>query len=101
MQYTVLLHSCPTGIYEALTPAVPGCVGKGGTRDEALEQLRNTLYDWLSRTEITSIDVDFPKSERDTQNPWITTAGMFADDPTLEPMVREIYSGAFISGLYK
>lgn len=26
------------------------------------------------------------------ENPWLKTAGMFADDPTLEPMLEEIYA---------
>ncbi len=92
MQYTVLLHRYSDGNYEAVAPAVPGCTGKGSTRDEALTQLGDTLRDWLGQTEITSTDVDLPKSEENRQNPWLATAGMFADDPTLEPMVREIYS---------
>lgn len=92
MRYTVLLHAHSGGIYEAFAPAVPGCTGKGNTRAEALTQLKNTLCDRLARTEITSIDADFPKSEGGIRNPWLATAGMFADDPMLEPMLREIYS---------
>ncbi len=93
MRYTVLLHHHSGGTYEAIAPAVPGCMGRGGTRNEALEQLRETLRDWLDRTEITSINVDIPKSRAaNRQNPWLATAGMFADDPMLEPMLREIYS---------
>jgi len=92
MRYTVLLHSYPTGGYEAVVPAVPGCMGKGDTRDEALSRLRRALRNWLDRTEITSIDVDFPKSKGDRQNPWLVTAGMFADDPMSERMLKEIYS---------
>ncbi|MDM8549809.1 hypothetical protein QUF72_07020 [Desulfobacterales bacterium HSG2] len=65
-------------------------MGKGNTRDEALERLRNTLRDRPDRTQITFVDVDFPKSEGNRQNPWLATAGMFADDPV--PMLREIYS---------
>jgi hypothetical protein len=26
------------------------------------------------------------------QNPWLDTAGVFADDPTLEPLLRAIYA---------
>ncbi|HHC24516.1 MAG TPA: type II toxin-antitoxin system HicB family antitoxin [Desulfobacterales bacterium] len=92
MRYTVLLHHYLTGTYEAVVPAVPGCIGKGNTRDEALGQLRDTLSDRLKRTEITWLDVDFQKLGEERQNPWLATAGMFADDPTLEPMLREIYS---------
>ncbi|RLC20795.1 MAG: hypothetical protein DRI57_03975 [Deltaproteobacteria bacterium] len=97
MQYTVLLHSYSNGNYEAVAPAVPGCTGKGNTRDEALAQLGNTCRNCLSGTEITSIDVEFPKSEGDRQNPWLATAGMLADDPMPEPMIlRETYSLRYI-----
>ncbi len=88
MRYTVLLHHYPTGIYEAFAPAVPACVGKGKTRSEALAQLRNILQDWLSETEITEIEL----TESECHNPWLATAGMFRDDPMLEPMLNEIYS---------
>ncbi len=57
MQYTVLLHRDPTGVYEAMIPAVPGCAGKGSTRHEALAELKHFLQDWLTTTEITTIDV--------------------------------------------
>lgn len=28
----------------------------------------------------------------DSDNPWLRTAGIFADDPTLMPMLAEIYA---------
>jgi len=30
--------------------------------------------------------------ERREANPWLATAGSFADDPALEPMLSEIYA---------
>jgi predicted RNase H-like HicB family nuclease len=57
MHYTVLLHRDPTGVYEAMIPAVPGCTGKGKTRHEALDALKHLLQDWLTTTEITTIDI--------------------------------------------
>ncbi len=98
MQYTVLLHSYPTGNYEAFAP-VPACVGKGRTRTEALAQLKNMLQEWMDRTEITEIDVELPGSEYDRSNPWLETAGIFKDDPVLETMLSEIYSLRDADGL--
>jgi hypothetical protein len=35
--------------------------------------------------------IDVPAKVERTSNPWLETAGMFADDPTLEDMLAEIY----------
>ena len=100
MQYMVLLRQHPLGKYVAVAPAVPDCKGEGKTRDEALRRLKTALEDWLIETEITTIEVVMP-APGDGQgwhpepveglNPWLMTAGVFADDPMLEPMLREIY----------
>lgn len=92
MQYSVLLHRCHTGLYEAVAPAIPGSIGRGKTRNEALERLRDDLKHWLETTEFTTIDVPVTKSEDEKSDTWLKTAGMFEDDPMLEPMLREIYS---------
>ena len=93
MRYTVLLRRRPLGTYVAVAPAVPGCAGEGETREEALSRLKSTLEDWLTETEITTIELAAPEpGDGRTLNPWLMTAGMFADDPALEPMLREIYA---------
>jgi predicted RNase H-like HicB family nuclease len=92
MQYMVLLRQHPLGKYVAVAPAVPGCKGEGKTRDEALRRLKTALEDWLIETEITTIEVAMPApGDGQGLNPWLMTAGIFADDPMLEPMLREIY----------
>ncbi len=98
MQYTVFLRQRSTGIYEATTPALPGSMGKGKTRDEALDRLKNVIEEWLAETEMTTIEVDTPASGSKStlnpglQNPWLTTAGIFKDDPLLNPMLHQIYA---------
>jgi predicted RNase H-like HicB family nuclease len=101
MRYMVLLRRRPLGTYVAMAPAVPGCAGEGGTRDEALNRLKTALEDWLVETEITMIDVAMPEPGDGRRwhpepveglNPWLMTAGLFADDPALEPMLQEIYA---------
>lgn len=100
MRYTVLVRQRPRGIYVATAPAVPDCKGQGATRDEALNRLKAALENWLVETEVTSIDVSLPKSkEQHEQNPWLATAGIFADDPTLEPMLQEIYAARTVEKL--
>ena len=93
MQYTVLLRRRPMGHYTAVAPAAPGCQVEGRTRDEALRHLKVALEGWLTETEITTIEVAAPKSGNGReQNPWLATAGLFADDSTLEPMLHGIYA---------
>ena len=93
MRYIVVLRRRPVGTYMAVAPAVPGCVGEGGTREEALGRLKAALEDWLTETEITTIDVVMPKPDDGRKlNPWLMTAGIFADDPEIESMIQEIYA---------
>lgn len=93
MQYTVLLHRQRPGGYVATAPAAPGCKARGQTRDEALSRLKIALENWWAGTEITTVEISVTKPAADSrQNPWLATAGIFANDPALEPMLREIYA---------
>ena len=93
MQYTVFVRQRPTGLYEAIAPTIPGSIGKGKTRDEALSHLKTVIEDWLVEIEMTTIEVDVPEAgDRRQLNPWLATAGIFKDDPLLEPMLAEIYA---------
>ena len=91
MQYTVMIHRQPPGGYVAHAPAVPICRGEGRTRHEALRQLKTAIEAWLVETEITTLEINTPVSSPAIQeNPWLATAGIFADDPMLEPILQEI-----------
>jgi len=93
MRYTVLVRQRPPGKYIARAPAVPGCKGEGRTRDEALRRLRTAIETWLAEAEITTIEVALPQTDKQQElNPWLATAGIFADDPMLEPMLKDIYA---------
>lgn len=99
MRYTVLLREHTAGRYIAMAPAVPGCRVEGRTRHEALERLRLTLEEWLKGTEVTSVEVSVSQGGQGAQrNPWLDTAGVFADDETLEPMLHTIYAERAIEG---
>ena len=37
------------------------------------------------------VSIELPEQPPPLANPWLVTAGSFADDPTLEAMLREIY----------
>ena len=92
MRYVVVLHEQPSGTYVAVAPAAPGCTAEGKTREEALQRLRVAVQEWLADVEITSIDVEVPGAEDGSgRNPWLETAGIFADDPTLACLLSEAY----------
>lgn len=92
MRYTVILREHPVGRYVAMAPAVPDCRVEGRTRHEALEE-------WLKGTEVTSVEVSVSQGDQDAKrNPWLDTAGVFADDATLEPMLRTIYAERAVEG---
>jgi len=94
MRYTVMIHRQPPGSYVAQAPAVPACRGEGRTRHEAVRQLKLAIEQWLLDTEITTIEINTPAQQPALdavqENPWLATAGIFADDPMLEPMLQEI-----------
>lgn len=52
-----------------------------------------TLEEWLRGTDVTWIEIPTPQANPGAErNPWLDTAGLFADDSTLEPMLQEIYA---------
>jgi predicted RNase H-like HicB family nuclease len=93
MRYTVILREHPVGRYVAVAPAVPTCRVEGRTRHEALERLRLSLEEWHKGAEVTSVEVSVSQDVQDARrNPWLDAAGVFVDDPTLEPMLQQIYA---------
>jgi hypothetical protein len=90
MQFTIVLHPQPDGSVEATVPAIPGLAVSGRDRERALDLARCAIAEALDKGEVAVIEVSAPVES--TKNPWVATAGMFADDPTLEPMLEEIYA---------
>lgn len=99
MRYTVILREHAAGRYIAMAPAVPDCRVEGRTRHEALERLRLNLEEWLKGTEVTSVEVSVSQGDQGAKrNPWLDTAGVFADDATLDPMLHTIYAERAVEG---
>jgi predicted RNase H-like HicB family nuclease len=48
MRYTVVLEQEEDGGYVACVPALPGCVSQGGTRAEALGNVREAIEIYLA-----------------------------------------------------
>ncbi len=90
MRYTLFVRHRPDGSYQASVPIMPGITEVGATREAAIQALERAIRAELASAEFVSIELpDTPVTEA---NPWLATAGSFADDPTLEPMLREIYA---------
>lgn len=90
MRYAVLIRPEPDGTFQATVPAIPGLARSGRTREQTLASVREAIA-----AEVTSGDlvyVDVPEQPDATPNPWLATAGMFSDDETLEPMLKDIYA---------
>jgi antitoxin HicB len=45
-RYTVIMVPAEDGWVSAMVPAMPGCVGQGRTRDEALARVREAMEAW-------------------------------------------------------
>ena len=90
MRYTVLLQQRPDGRYQASAPAIPGLMQIGKDRVDALKIIQQAIISTMTTTEVVYLDI--PKPAPVAENPWLATAGMFADDPTLEPLLEKIYA---------
>ena len=47
MKYTIALHRSDEG-YSVSVPGLPGCWSQGATEDEALENIREAIRDYLA-----------------------------------------------------
>ncbi|MFP4440109.1 MAG: type II toxin-antitoxin system HicB family antitoxin [Chloroflexaceae bacterium] len=90
MIYAIFLEQRSDGTYQASVPLIPGLTRTGATHDETLQAMREAITSTLTSAELVYLDI--PGKSVEQTNPWLTTAGMFADDPTLEPMLAEIYA---------
>lgn len=87
MRYTILLEQHPDGTYEASVPVMPQITERGESRAAALKAIEHALRSKLRNVEL--VDLEIPTMP--PTNPWLETAGMFADDPDLEAITEEIY----------
>jgi predicted RNase H-like HicB family nuclease len=90
MRYTVFVQHRPDGSYQGSVPMMPGVTEVASTREAVIEALERAVRAALETAEFASIDV--PGHTAAPANPWLTTAGSFAADDSLEPLLREIYT---------
>ena len=90
IKYTLLLERRDDGQYEASVPALPGVREVGATREATIRAVGRAIRARVRNIEV--IDLEVPGVSEEGENPWLATAGMFADDPALEELLREIYA---------
>lgn len=88
MQFTVILRPQPDGSFQAFVPAIPGIVASGATREEALTAVQCAIKHALAGAEVANVDVLLDGET--VRNPWLETAGMFADDETWDQFIAEM-----------
>lgn len=89
MRYPIQIEQ-QNGQYHASVLTVPTLTKTAATRTEVLRLIYDALLDHVKRTEIVYVDI--PTTESPVTDHWLATAGIFADDPTLMPMLDEIYA---------
>lgn len=90
MRYPVQIEQ-QNGHYHASVLTVPTLTKTATSRAEVLRLIQNALLEYVKRTEIVYVDI--PTSDASpAADHWLATAGSFADDPTLLPMLDEIYA---------
>jgi predicted RNase H-like HicB family nuclease len=47
MRFSVIIDRDEDGIWVVECPSIPGCVSQGQTKDEALENIRDAIYQCL------------------------------------------------------
>ncbi|MBW8878251.1 MAG: type II toxin-antitoxin system HicB family antitoxin [Acidobacteria bacterium] len=63
MKYRVFLEQDEDGVYVAEVPALPGCISQGGTRDEALANIKEAIEGYIVSLEEHGEPVPLPISE--------------------------------------
>ena len=90
MIYPVLVRRQRNGLFHAFVPSLAGLSREGKTKEETIKAARQAIVELVSDTEIVYLDVNGHSQQ--TGNHWVDNAGIFADDPTLLPMLEEVYT---------
>lgn len=94
MEYSVIIEH-DDGIYRALIPSLPHLVAEGKSRDEALQNIWQAAEVYLSKVEVTTIEVDLPPQRLRPGSPQavLALAGKFkGDGEAMLKHIEEIYA---------
>lgn len=90
MQYAIVIRQGADGGFQATVPLLPGLSRSGRTRAEVLEAISVEITRAMSAAEVVMLTLPEPPTA--AENPWLATAGLFADDPTLDELLHTIYA---------
>lgn len=91
MRYPVQIEQ-QNGHYHASVVTVPTLTKTAPTRAEVLRLIQDALLEYVQHTEIVYVEIPTADVAAPATDHWLTTAGIFADDPTLLPMLEEVYA---------
>lgn len=82
----VLIENETEGHYTATVLGLPDCKAEGGTRQQALTRLRDSVIARLSKAEIVPMEIE----TTDSTHPWLRLAGKYKDDPQFDQVLAYI-----------
>jgi predicted RNase H-like HicB family nuclease len=90
MDFEIVVRNTAKNVYAATSPDYPSCRGTGGTEEEAIRNLKIVVADWISINARPATKWVKDPITGKTGNPWLDTAGIFADDPTWDAFQSNI-----------
>ena len=86
MSVDVLIETLPSGGYSATLLGWPDTTAQGETEAEALARLRQLAQARLQHGKLVTLDL----ADDSAENPWLTLAGRFRDNPLLDEVDEAI-----------
>jgi len=69
MKFRVHIESDEDGIFVVERPALPGCISQGGTREEALQNIKEAIAGYMASLEKHGEAVPLPANEEIVEVP--------------------------------
>jgi len=80
IQMTLILETLASGNVAASILEFPSCRVEAGSREVAIEQIRQDAAEVFKRVEVLPMNIAGEAIEQ-AENPWVKFAGMFENDP--------------------
>jgi len=94
MRYPVIVEQ-RNGLWRAVIPALSGLSAEGRSRDEAMQNAQQAAENYLSKVEVTTIEVGIRSQRLRTGSPQavLASAGKFnGDEEAMRRHIEEIYA---------
>ena len=63
IRYAIIIENAPDGGFGAYVPDLPGCVGMGATKDEAIENIAEAIRFHLEGMKEEGLTIPLPTSD--------------------------------------